>query len=174
MLKHRCGRLAGRVSGKRVGQFSLDFFRPHKWRGWRVGVIRKLSADGTKVLAVEDVSWSHEMERITAVAQTQKLRHLEDEDGLEKFPRLSSFLADCWYGDPKTKDEREPGSIYLCPRGGVLAVTLKEPSQRLLMRLEVRSLKVLFQTIEASLDPKSGSLWETDPWSRSKPKKGKK
>lgn len=111
------------------------------------------------------------MDRITAIAKTSKVGALTDLRGLEKLPNLAKFLTHTWYGDPEAGDERIPGTVYLCVKDGSLAVTLKEPSQRLMLRVEVANLADLYAQIDLVLDPSAGSLWETDPWARSLPKK---
>lgn len=97
---------------------------------------------------------------------------LSDLKGLEKLTRLREFLTDTSYELDGKTEEREPGTVYFQCRDGVLLVTLKEPSQALLMRLEASSLAMLWPTIEAALDGGT-SLWEGDPWARAR-RKGKK
>jgi len=97
--------------------------------------------------------------------------HLMDHSGLEKYPALAGFLHDAFYEGTNPPEDRLPGSVYLVARDGVLQVTLKEPTQGLLLRVEVDSWKSMLVAVEAALTGPA-SLWQVDPWAR-KPKKKK-
>lgn len=98
--------------------------------------------------------------------------HLADLKGLEKFPQLTGFLTDPVLEGATGKEPRDGGSIYLQARGGMLLATLKEPSQQMMMKLEVKNLACLWAELEAALGD-AGSMWEVDPWA-TKRLKGKK
>lgn len=87
--------------------------------------------------------------------------HLVSGDGKEKFPQLYGFLNDAVFVVPGGVEPREPGTMFIMPRAGVLHVWLKEPSQALMMHIEATSLHSLLATVEAALGDE-GSMWEKD------------
>lgn len=109
-----------------------------------------------------------ELKRVKALKS-----HLTDQAGLEKFPQLKGFLCDTTSEGEGGKQEREAGTIYIRPGGGQLQVTLKEPTQGLLLRVDVPSLLALMGTLEAALGDE-GSMWEVDPWAKKRVPKKKK
>lgn len=173
MKARRCGPL--RATGRTVvaGQHLVTFRRESKWVAWRV--IRVVVSDSRywhKCTAAPEVE-ALLVRKIEPSKVKQMSTSLLDLKGLEKFPRLREFLS-----DPKLEladgvEDREPGSVYFQARGGVLAVTLKEPSQSLMLRFEVPSIAMLFPAMEAALDDAT-SLWEVDPWARKRKPRGKK
>lgn len=113
------------------------------------------------------------MKRIQAKQVKAMETHLNDSKGLEKFPQLKGFLSDTHSEGEGGRQERESGTVYFAARGGVLLVTLKEPSQALMLRMEVPSVAMLLPCIEAALGDE-GSMWEVDPWARQRRKTKKK
>jgi len=118
------------------------------------------------------IDWGVEVKKISKLRVKGVSTHLSDFGGLEKLPQLRAFLADTTLEGEHGPEERLPGSIYIQPRGGKLCVTLKEPSQALMLRAEVERFSVLWPQIEAMLGDE-GSMWELDPWAK-KPRKQKK
>lgn len=92
--------------------------------------------------------------------------------GLEKMPTLLEFLTATTLEGADGATDREPPTIFMLPREGVLQVTLKEPSQRLRLRVDVANPVALWPTLEAAL-ANPGSLWEVDPFAAQK-RPGKK
>lgn len=172
MKPRRCGKLHGFSRWRWCQAWMVMFHRRSRWTGWRaVDVMASLYASSVQkrlTPAVKELL----VKRIDPARVKKEVSMLSDLRGFEKFPRLKEFLTDPGLELDGVTELREPGTIYIVPREGVLAVTLKEPSQSLMLRLECPSLAALWPTIEAALDD-TGSLWEVDPWAR-KRKGGKK
>lgn len=173
MKARRCGPLYGRRNYRRFGLFVLHFGRRHKWEGWTV--VRLELAEGDYIVKPAEFHQIKELfMRKLSSGQIKKVASMiADLRGFERLPNLRDFLTDPKLELDGVEIEREPGSVYFQARGDVFAVTLKEPSQGLLMRIEVPSIAALLPTIEAALGD-SGSMWEADPWARKKPKGKKK
>lgn len=95
--------------------------------------------------------------------------HVMDPKGFDKLPHLVSFLSDATYVTDGGTEPREPGTIFIQPRAGVIHCWLKEVSQGLVLHVEVKSISSLLATIEAALGDE-GSMWEKDRFARA-PKK---
>lgn len=109
------------------------------------------------------------MKKIGANQVKKNGSHLTDLSGLEKLPALAAFLCDTLLEGNTANDNepREPGGIWIQPRNGVLNVLLKEPTQGMLCRLEVASVKELWATVESALKSEA-DVWEVDPNARKK------
>lgn len=173
MKPRRCGKLHGYSSWHPLSHWMVKFHRPNRWSGWAVWSAQASAwgapghADCVKPLK------EFLMKPIGPSRLKVDVSMLADVKGLEKFPRLAEFFTDPYLELDGSKVAREPGTVYIQPRGGDLQVTLKEPSQSLMMRLTVPSLASMWPTVEAALGDPS-SLWEADPWARNrKPKKKK-
>lgn len=170
MRKHRCGPLQGFTSWRWFSHWHIRFHRVNRWAAWRVVDVMESTlcppdhrgfADELQEILVHKIS----QDRVKKLDQ-----HLVDEKGREKFPHLVSFLSDAFFISDAGADNREPGTIYIAPRGGVLNVWLKEPSQGLAMHVGVKSIVALLATLEAALG-NEGSMWEKDRYASARRKK---
>lgn len=101
------------------------------------------------------------MKRISDKRVKGNADYLLNKEGLKDFPQLFHFLSDAQYTDGKDVSERMPGTWWLSCRNGAIQCVLKEPSQGLILRVEVPSLAALLNTVEAALGSE-GSMWEKD------------
>lgn len=165
MQRYRLGRLTG-VTIIRANFVLLQMVRHDRRRGW---VLHDLFWGGPPThpsYTPNQLREIFDVQRITQASVNRPLGHVVHLEGLEKTPALASFLTDRYYGDPKDNDERLPGSVYICARDGEFGVTLKEPSQSFMMRIQVTTFKLIVPTLEAVLADTGKSLWETDPYAR--------
>lgn len=142
------------------------------WQPWLPFGIEWVSDGPPPVWFSEAYGKGVTMKKIEQSQVKRPEKALTDTAGLDKFPQLCGFLCDTTYqtdSDGKT-EEREPGTIWLGARGGVIHVILKEPSQGLMLRLEVPSVQSLWKLVESALGAE-GSMWESDPYARAKKKK---
>lgn len=107
------------------------------------------------------------MRKISVERVKRPEKALADTSGLDKFPQLSSFLSDTFFEpvNGKEAEVREPGTIWIGARGGILHVILKEPSQGVMCRLDVPSVASLWKLVESAL-ASEGSMWEADPYGK--------
>lgn len=143
-----------------------------RWQPWLPFGIEWIAHGQPPVWFVEAFGKGVKMKKIEAAKVKRPEKALSDTAGLDKLPQVAAFLSDTLYmpegeGNP---EDREPGTIWIGARGGVLHVILKEPSQGLMMRLEVPSVQSLWKLVESALGAE-GSMWETDPYARPKKKK---
>lgn len=165
MKRHRLGVLVGQVN-IRCNNVHLVMLRHDRRRSWELADLRWCGPVTYRPYTPHELREMISLKRINSAAVNKPLGHVICLEGLEKTPCLQSFLVDRYYGDPKDNDERLPGSVYICARDGEFGVTLKEPSQSFMMRLQVASFKLILPTLEAVLADEKKSLWETDPYAR--------
>jgi hypothetical protein len=96
--------------------------------------------------------------------------HLRSNDGKKDFPQLWMFFAEAKLQGADGEQDRQPGTMWVGVRDGALQVVLKEPSQGLILRVEVESVAALLTVVEAALGAE-GSMWEADQY---QPKKGRR
>ena len=170
MKPRRCGRLHGISGWKWLAFWHVRFARKNRWCRWRpYDVMASIYADASRqALAAELKELLVKKIDPRKVKQSESL--MTDLKGLEKLPMLKAFLTDPVLETDTATEPREPGTIYIQPRDGELAITLKEPSQALMLRLSAPSIQMVWPAIEAALDDAS-SLWESDPWAKRRKKK---
>lgn len=80
-----------------------------------------------------------------------------------KYPALCRFLVDRTYEGSSQK--RDPGMVTVTVRGGGFSLTLKEPTARLKLTVELDDPAKLWEAVEAILghDPVP---WVADPYAR--------
>jgi len=166
----RCGPMQGYSSWCWFRNWCVRFHRKNRWSPWRpVQVMATMvasDAEANAATALEDIL----VRRVDPKRVKSAMCLLTSMEGLQKFPMLKAFLTDSVLEYEGGKEAREPGTIYIQPRDGELAVTLKEPTQALLLRLQVPSIAAVWASIEAALDDPA-AMWEADPWARRKKKK---
>lgn len=163
MRKRKLGPHAGRVK-YRTGHLSVMFGREKKFESWRVlGLWWKDDLVTVHCHTPKLVELDMAMRRIDATRIRKRESHLSSKDGRKEFPQLWSFLAEASVQGEKGEEDREPGSIWIGVRNGSLHCVLKEASQGLVLRVEVKSLTALLTTLEAALGAE-GSMWELDTY----------
>lgn len=142
------------------------------WRPWSPFGLEWIAGGAPPVWFVGHAGEGVTVKKVSSEKVQRQAKALTDTAGLDKFPQLAGFLSDTLYEpvDGKVPEDREPGTVWIGARGGVLHVLLKEPSQGLMMRLEVPSLQSLWKLVESALGSE-GSMWESDPYARARKRK---
>lgn len=173
MKVRRCGPVHGYSRWCWVGQLiQVRFYRRSRFTRWFPTHVRIMSARFKSPAMQRDLE-ALLVKKIDATRIKKMGAHLLDLKGLEKLPQLRDFLVDTELVAASGTEERDSGSVYFSARGGQLQVTLKEPSQAMMMRLECPNIASLWTVIEAALGDE-GSMWEVDTWARSRGKRKKK
>lgn len=165
MKRKRCGRLIG-VNKTFANNVMLHWCRVTRRKPWVLAYLSWRGPHGPYRMSNEELAERFGMKRIANAAVNKPISHVCSLDGLKELPGLFDFLCATYYGDPADGDERLPGSIYICARDREFGITLKEPTQGLMCRLQVPSFKLIIPTIEALLSDEVNSHWETDPYAR--------
>lgn len=171
MKARRLGPLSGFSAEVHLPRFRVRFHRRSKWLPWVV-----VDAEWTSPHAKRYKKVARELRRTIVKpiggdrVKTQGV-WITDDTGLKGFPHLLQFFGDVILEAADGDQPREPGTMFIQPRDGGLQVTLKEPSQAMMLRVFVKSWAALLITVEAALASTS-SLWEVDAWARKRlPKK---
>lgn len=173
MKRYRLGPLHGQ--GITVANnVHLHWVKFNRFQPWKLSYLtwRGLRAAGR--MTSQELAEYYGMKRITDVTINKPISHVVNLDGLESLPGLKDFLTSTFYGEPSDNDERLPGSIYIAARDKEFGITCKEPTQGLVMRLQVPSFKLIIPTLEAVLTDYQRSKWETDPYARKPAKSPRK
>lgn len=163
MRRHRLGPHRGFTRWGCCGWCHFRFHRRSRWVPWRpVDLMRALWAPACFRLTAQ----LQEILIVKAIdpAKVSKAKsHLASSIGLEKMPSIAEYLSAVTLDTAAGSVDREPPVIVIVVRDGVMQVTLKEPSQRLKLRVEVASPAAFWPTLEAALSNPS-SMWEVDPF----------
>lgn len=173
MKRRRCGPLSGRRLVQPTTNSTVCFERKHHMQPWRViGVEmspRAVNVDEEYLAEVRSLT----VKKFDAGRVKKTTSHLQDMRGLKEFPQLGLFFSDTVLEGEDGKVDREAGGIWIQPRNGVFRVVLKEPTQALMMVLEVKSFAALWTVVETALGAE-GSMWEVDQFAQAKRKPKKK
>jgi hypothetical protein len=161
MRRHRLGPHRGFTRWAAVGWVHVLFFRRSRWVPWRpVELMRGLLAPA-RFRFSRQLTESLIVKAIDPMKVSKAKSHLASSIGLEKMPSIAEYLTSVTLDSAAGSVDREPPVIVIVVRDGVLQVTLKEPSQRLKLRVEVASPAAFWPTLEAALSNPS-SMWEVD------------
>lgn len=149
----------------------MRFYRKSKWLPWYLVEACWTAPQAKTYRAVGRALEEKLMKPIGGDRVKSQGVWLSDETGLKQFPNLLQFFSDVTLELEGGNALREPGTMFIQPRNGGFIVTLKEPSQAMMLRVEVKCWAALLTTVEAALASTS-SLWEVDAWAQKRlPKK---
>lgn len=140
------------------------FHRAWRTRPWKLVEMEWVGHTFTRPQPLPEI-WGDQYVKKFNVDVDVVFPHLTDATGLEEYPKLFAFLSEAQYEGAEPA-EREPGTMYIYGRHGMVKCTLKEPSQGLRCEVEARSWAELLLAIEVALSDETGKMWSKDTYAK--------